>query len=49
MSFNLVMIPAELPRNKEAQEKIVKVLSELLQQSEQAIKEQFQDINRFSF
>ena len=49
LSFNLVMIPAELPRNKEAQEKIVKVLSELLQQSEQAIKEQFQDINRFSF
>ncbi|MDP3764056.1 MAG: penicillin-binding protein 2 [bacterium] len=49
LSFNLVMIPAELPRNKEAQEKIVKILSELLQQSPDAIKEQYQDINRFSF
>ena len=49
LSFNLVMIPAELPRGKEAQEKIIKVLSVLLGQDEEKIKEQFQDIDRFSF
>ncbi|MDP3800427.1 MAG: penicillin-binding protein 2 [bacterium] len=49
LSFNLVMIPAELPRNKEKQENIVKILSELLAQSQDTIKKEFQDINRFSF
>ncbi len=49
LSFNLVMIPAELPRQKEEQEKIVTALAQLLKEDVVLVKERFKDIDRFSF
>ncbi len=49
LSFNLVMIPAELPRLKSEQEKIVNVLGDFLKEDAGAVKEKFKDIDRFSF
>lgn len=49
LSFNLVMIPAELPRDKNSQENIVKALAVLTKLAEAEIKNQFGNIDRFSF
>lgn len=48
-SFNLVAIPAEIPRDKKEQLKIITLLSQLLKKDENEIKEQFEKIDRFSY
>ena len=47
--FNLVVIPAELPRDRTIQENIIKNLSQILSQDEYEIKSIFDNIDRFSF
>ncbi|MBI2465768.1 MAG: penicillin-binding protein 2 [Candidatus Sungbacteria bacterium] len=49
LSFNLVMIPAELPRDRELQEKMVGIMADLLGRGASEIKNQFKEIDRFSF
>ena len=49
LSFNLVMIPAELPRDRELQAKMVEILAGLWQRDPEEIKNQFKEIDRFSF
>ncbi|MBI2454250.1 MAG: penicillin-binding protein 2 [Parcubacteria group bacterium] len=48
-SFNLVVIPAELPRAKGDQKKVVSLLAGILNQDEPAIEDQFRNIDIFSF
>lgn len=49
LSFNLVMIPAELPRDRELQAKMVEILAGLWERDPEEIKNQFKEIDRFSF
>ena len=49
LSFNLVMIPAELPRDRAVQEKMVTILADFLGRAGDEIKNRFKEIDRFSF
>lgn len=48
-AFNLVVIPAELPRAKEDQEKVVALLAKLLSRDSKTVQEQLKNIDIFSF
>jgi len=48
-SFNLVAVPAEIPRDKNEQLKILKLLAQLLNKDESEVRNQFKNIDRFSF
>ena len=48
-SFNLVVIPAELPRTKEDQKRIVTLLGKLLNRDPRTVEDQFKNIDIFSF
>ena len=48
-SFNLVAVPAEIPRDRDEQLKILKLLAQLLGKDESEVREQFKKIDRFSF
>lgn len=48
-SFNLVVIPAELPRAKDEQNKVINLLAQFLSRDLGAVKDQFKDIDIFSF
>ena len=48
-SFNLIVIPGELPRDKETQLNIVNILAQLLKRDPSEITQEFSGINRFSF
>lgn len=48
-SFNLVVVPAELPRDKSEQLNILNILAELLRKDESEVRDQFKKIDRFSF
>lgn len=48
-SFNLVAVPAEIPRDRNNQLKILELLAQLLGKDESEVKEQFEKIDRFSY
>ena len=48
-AFNLVAIPAELPRDRQLQEKLIGQIARLLNEDRSQVIETFKNIDRFSF